>query len=402
MMIHAWQRLLIAAVCAPLALAAEPAVAAPAMAAAPSPPAATRPVDERARLESLCAQVAASFDTARGGFVDRSGAPSESAVELGLALGRGAAGAGWTRRSLATIDWTRALMDTLSGGFVGRRPRSPAEGAAFESRTDVNARRLAVLLAAWRATGDERFRRDAGRVAGFMDRVLLDGRGGFVTAQVGDRHLEPAPNGVAIHAWLDWAAANTDPATRDFALRSIDRVWESCFDPLGVLLRRNGMGDVLAWPQLADQVEMGRALVHSARLCGRAKDLERARALGQVMLAKFEDRARGGFMTQARPKQDGTIHRAARLPVENARAALFLAELAAASGDREFHDAGRRALAAFAEAQEKAGLGAADWALAQRALLDPEAPAPPAWRASAAERPASPQVIRFRPGRRAR
>jgi uncharacterized protein YyaL (SSP411 family) len=207
---------------------------------------------------------------------------------------------------------------------------------------------------------------------------------------------------VAIHAWLSWAAANADPATRDFSLKSIERVWETCFDPLGVLLRRGSMGDVLAWPQLMDQVEMGRALLLSARLCGRAKDLERARGLGQVLLAKFEDGARGGFMTQARPKKDGTIHRAARVPEENARAALFLAELAAASGEREFHDAGRRALAAFAEAQEKGGLGAADWALAQRALLDPEAPEPPAWRASAAERPATPRVMRFRTGKRGR
>jgi len=381
-------------VSAPLALAAEPVVAAPADAAkAPSTAATARPVDERARLERLCDLVAASYDTARGGFVSKAGVPSESAVELGLVLGRDAAGADWKRRSLATIGWTRALMDTVSGGFVTRRPRSAAEGAAFETRTDVNGRRLAVLLAAWRATGDERYRKDADRVAAFMDRVLLDGRGGFVSAQVGDRDLEPASNGVAIHAWLTWAAANTNPVTRDFALRSIERVWETCFDPLGVLLRRNSFGEVLEWPRLADQVEMGRALLLSWRLCGRKKDLERARGLGRVMIEKFEDRVQGGFMTQARPKKDGTIHRAGRDPIENARAVLFLAELAAATSERDFHDAGRRALATLAEAQEKGGLTAADWALAQRALLEPEAPEPPAWRASASEAPAGPRVI---------
>jgi uncharacterized protein YyaL (SSP411 family) len=379
-------------VSAPLALAAEPAVAAPARAGVPSTPATTRPVDERARLERLCDLVAASYDTARGGFVDKGGVPSESAVELGLLLGRDAAGADWKLRSLATIAWTRSLMDTMSGGFVTRRPRSSAEGAAFETRTDVNGRRLAVLLAAWRATGDERYRKDAGRVAGFMDRVLLDGRGGFVSAQVGDRELEPASNGVAIHAWLTWAAANANPVSRDFALRSIERVWETCFDPLGVLLRRGSFGEVLQWPQLSDQVEMGRALVLSWRLCGRQKDLERARGLGRVMIEKFEDRARGGFMTQARPKKDGTMHRAGREAPENARAALFLAELAAATGDSEFRDAARRGWAPFEEAREKAGLAGADWALAQRALLDPEAPAAPNWRA-AVDAQATPRVI---------
>jgi uncharacterized protein YyaL (SSP411 family) len=383
-----YRPLLIALLSAPLAVAAEPAVAAKA-------PATTRPVDERARLQLLADVVAAAYDSARGGFVDKTGAPCEGAVELGFRLGRDATGTDWRRRALTTLVWTRSLMDTVSGGFVARRPKSPADGAAFDTRTDVNARRLALLLAAWRATGDERYRRDAGRVAGFMDRVLLDGRGGFVAAQVGDRDLVPAANGVAIHAWLEWAASNTDRAQRDFAIRSIERVWEVCYDPLGVLLRKSSMGDVLVWPQLSDQVEMGRALVLSARICDRPKDLERAKGLARIVIEKFEDREKGGFMTQARPKKDGSIQHAGRDPAENARAALFMAELAAATGDPAYHEAGRRALAAFDATQAKAGLGAADWALAQRALLEPETPEAPAWRA-AAEPPATPRVVRFK------
>jgi uncharacterized protein YyaL (SSP411 family) len=386
---------------APLALAAEPAVAGPATdAQARRSSATTSPVDERARFAALSNLVAASYDTVRGGFVDKTGVPSESAVELGLALGRETEAIEWKRRALSTVGWTRSLMDTISGGFVTRRPRNTSEGAAFETRTDVNGRRLEVLIAAWKATGDERYLKDAGRVAGFMDRVLLDGRGGFVAAQVGDRDLMPSANGVAIHAWLTWAAANSDPVARNFATKSIERVWETCYDALGVLLRRTSFGEVLAWPQLADQVEIGRALILSSQLCGRPGDLDRARALGRVVIEKFEDRAKGGFMTQARPKKDGTIYKAAREPGENARAALFFADLAAATGDKEFHEAGRRALAAFAEAQEKPGLAAADWALAQRALLEPEMPEAPAWRASALKGPEAPRVIRF--GRKVR
>lgn len=390
--------ILIAVLFAPLALAAEPAVS------APLPPASARVADERARLDRLCDQVVAAFDSARGGFVDRSGAPSESAVELALALGHEGAGAGWRRRALTTVDWTGSLMDTVSGGFVTRTSRSTAEGAAFDMRTDVNSRRLSILIASWKETGDERYLREAGRVAGFMDRVLIDGRGGFVSAPVGDRDLEPAANGVAIRAWLAWAAADGDPRKRDFALRSIERVWETSFDKLGVLLRKNNVGEVMMWPQLADQVEMGRALVYAWRLCHRERDLERARGIGQVLIAKFEDPEHRGFMTQARPKKDGTIRNAPCDPEENAKAALFMAELSAATGDAGFHEAGRRALAAFEKqlAKQKSGFLAADWALAQRALLAPEVPEPPAWRAAAVEPPAQPRVIIFKPRRAGR
>jgi uncharacterized protein YyaL (SSP411 family) len=376
---------------APFALAAEPAVAASARPAKPQP----APAEDRALYERLCAQVAASYDTARGGYVDKSGLPSESAVELSLRLGRDRAHPEWKERALATLAWTRALQDTMSGGFVARRPKSPADGGAFDTRTDINARRLEALVSAWQATGDASWRRDAEQVARFIDRILLDGRGGFVAAQVGDRTLEPAANGVAIHAWLAWGASSGTRGVRDFSLRSIERVWETCFDPTGVLLRRGDLGEVIIWPQLADQVEMGRALVLAWHLCGRPRDLDRAKHLGQLLIEKFEDKEKGGFMTQARPRKDGTIRRADREADENARAALFLEELTNASGDRRYHDAARRARVAFAKELEEAGTGAADWALALRAALTPETPAAPVWQ-TAAEPPATPQVIIFR------
>ena len=390
--------ILIAVVFAPFALAAEPAVS------APLPPASARPVDEQARLERLCDQVAASFDSARGGFVDRSGVPSESAVELALALGHDAAASPWRQRALATIDWTHTLQDTMSGGFVTHASRGGVDATVFEMRTDVNARRLMLLLTAWKETGEGRYLRQANLAAGFADRVLVDGRGGFVAAQVGDRELVPAANGIAIRAWLAWGAVDRDPYKRDFALRSIDRVWDTDFDPLGVLLRRGSMGEVLMWPQLIDQVEMGRALVHAWRMCGREKDLQRARALGQVLLAKFEDREHGGFLTQAHPKKDGTVRGADRDPRENAQAALFMAELSAATSDATFHEAGQRALAAFEKqrAKDKSATVAADWALAQRALLAPDLPEATAWRAAAAAPPAQPRVTIFRQPRRPR
>lgn len=357
-------------------------------------PSAPPPADDRERFARLCTQVRAAFDSARGGLVAKDGRPSESAIEIGLRRN----GEAETDRAQAlhTLGWTVAtLMDTMSGGLAERRPASTADGAAFAMRTDLNARRLELLTLAWKGTGDERWRERALKVAGYMDRILLDGRGGFVAAQVGDRGLVPASNGVAIHAWMRWAAATGDPRARDFALRSIDRVWETCHDPVGVLLRRGDFGEVTEWPQLADQVEMGRALLFSWKACGRAQDLVRARALAQMMVDTFEDRERGGFLTQAQVKKDGAVRRAARDPVENARAALFLAELGAATQEAPWGAAMRRTLVAFERDQEKAGLDAADWALALYAVLQPERMAPTAW-VSAPEAPQAPSVVRFK------
>jgi len=351
------------------------------------------PRDDRATFDRLAAHVAASWDSARGGFVSKDGAPSESAVELGLLLGHEKDGGEWSRRALATIDWARALQDTVSGGFVSRPPRGGEDLDAFAMTTDVNGRRLTNLVAAWHATGDPQYRRDAQRVAGFVDRQLIDGRGGFIAAPVGDRNLEPAANGVAIHAWLDWAAATGDPMLRDFALRSIERVWTTCFDSRGVLLRRGDFGEVVMAPQLMDQVEMGRALVLSASLCGRPQDLQRAGLLARAMVQGFLDAKRGAFMTQAWPKKDGTIRRAPCRAGENARAALFLAELAAASGVELARQAARSAWAAFAADADDKNFDAADWALAFRTLDTPRTIVRPTWQVAAGEPSPGPTIL---------
>ncbi|MBI1797642.1 MAG: hypothetical protein HYR74_11415 [Candidatus Eisenbacteria bacterium] len=357
------------------------------------------PRDDRDRLHRYIARIDAAYDTSRGGWVGKDGRPSESAVALAFRLARdaGAAGDGaWTARALATVAWTAQLQDSMSGGFTDRRQRSTAEGGAFEMHADVNGRRLEDLVIAWRTTGDDRWRRDAARVVNYCDRVLLDGRGGFITAQVGDRTLQPAANGIAIHAWLAWASATGDPRPRDFALRSLDRVWGTGMDEaLGVLIRRDDFGAVAAMPQLADQIETGRALLFAAQACGRAQDMVRARALAEVVLAKFADTERGGCFTQASPRKDGTIRRAARNPGENARAALFFAELGAATGEARWSDAARRTIAAFDHDIEKTDLDAADWALALETLLAPEAPAPPVWQNAVNATPHQPAVVKF-------
>jgi uncharacterized protein YyaL (SSP411 family) len=357
------------------------------------------PHDDRERLARYVDHVAAAFDSSRGGFVAKDGRPSESAVALGFRLARdtrAAWGATWTIRALSTIDWTERLQDTLSGGFADRAPSSDAEGEALGMRADVNGRRLENLVTAWQATDDPRWRRDAARVVDYCDRVLLDGRGGFVTAQIGDRTLEPAANGIALHAWLAWASATGDARPRDFALRSIDRIWTASFDPAGVLVRHGDFGDVTVMPQLADQVEMGRAMLYASQICGRAQDLVRARTLATTIVERFTDPETGAFMTQASAKKDGTMKRAARDAQENARAALFLAELGAATGETNWLEAARRAIAAFDKGLDKSGLDAGDWALALQALLSPESPTRPVWQTAVVERASQPPVMRFK------
>ncbi len=354
------------------------------------------PAADRAAFDPLVARTDAAWDSSRGGWVDGDGVPSTGAVTLAFTFDDDA----WKARALSTAEWMMAtLRDTVGGGYLNSARDSEAHSGAMKKTTDVNARRLEMFLMLERETGNPVFRREAARVADYMDRVLLDGRGGFVPGQGGDRDLVGDANGAAIHAWLQWAVAKNDRGVRDFALKSLDTVWEHCFLG-GPLVRRDTFGDLASKPMLADQVEMGRAYALAGRLAGRPRDRQRAVALGDVVLQCFEivdkKKGRGGFYTRAE-MNDGVAKGDGKDPGLNARAVLFLAELSHLTGDAKYADAARRAVAAFTPKFEKSDVVAADWALGVRALSVDDTPEPPAWVAETSSKPAErPKSKRYR------
>lgn len=334
--------------------------------APPAPPAAPAgdPAD-RALYERLCAQVASLYDSTRGGFVRKDGRPSEVAIELALA--RGADGDTLALgRALATLRWMHGLLDTVGGGYVEGVRDLDIRSDAFEKRTDSNLSRL-DLLARVAARPGEPFAKDARAVVDYAERLLVDPLGGFATAQIGSRDLEPESNGIALRGWWRWAVATGDPRRRDFAFKSHDRLWKDCRDDDLGLVRRNTWGKIREPSLLADQAEIGRAFVFGWQAAGRDSDLARARAIGTHVREHFEDLKQGGFRSEYAYERFGHSRRGARPFEDNAVAARFLAELGAATADTSWTNAARRAWGAFGKQFDKPKFETAAWALAVRA-----------------------------------
>jgi uncharacterized protein YyaL (SSP411 family) len=324
---------------------------------------------DRALYDQLCAQVAASYDSSRGGFV-AGDVPHSGAVELALALARDG-DLDWGQRALLTMDWTWALYDSVGGGYYQAMSNTEKSATKFEKRTDSNSLRLENLIDAWHVTGDREYKIRGRQVIDYFDRVLMDGRGGFVQGQYGGQLMFGQANGYAIHAWLRWAGLTEDKRRIRFAQVSLDRVWEiSWVDDLG-LMRRDELNDIMMTPRLVDQVEFGRASLLSAQLSGRRLDLERAIILGRMVVERYQDPETKGFYFQAVPNDKGGVKKAKRHMDENARAALFLCELSAYTGDGRYREAARAAWLSFGDKLEKLDLDAADWALAIRASFAP-------------------------------
>src|SRR5262249_50981446 len=150
------------------------------LATRPGPPSAAR---DAARLEHLYGTVAASYDSSHGGFVTRGQAPDESAIELAFALGRELGDPLWTARAQRTVSWMDGLYDSTGGGFFQSLKDANHMETSFEKPTWANARRLENVIEASQRDGGDGQGAVAAHVADFMDRVLSDGRGGFVAGQ---------------------------------------------------------------------------------------------------------------------------------------------------------------------------------------------------------------------------
>lgn len=359
------------------------------------------PPADQARFDAMWNTVVAAYDTSRGGYVTKDGTPIETAMELSLRMGVEGQDPEATDRAIRTLEWTIGLFDSVGGGFLSRARDADPGTASFDKMTLPNSRRLELLVDATTLTGSERYRRFGAQTVDYFDRVLLDGRGGFVHGQVGDRQLIPESNGAAIRAWLEWGAVVGNVRFRDFAWKSLDRSWEECWMGTPGMVRRGFFGELTEAPRLVDQIEMGRAYLIAAHLAGREVDLARAIEIADTMLLVYQDPEKGGFRTRATANRKGIIRKAGRELDENARAARFLAELAAVAGQSRYRDAARRTLDSFTKEYEKASvLEAAEVALAIRAIASPDLPPRPEWKEPVSKRERTARSTRFKLKRR--
>src|SRR5262245_18976720 len=122
-------------------------VAAPAAAKSKSKAAPLGPVDVHAVHDQLTPQIAATYNTSRGGFVTKRGEPMESSVEFALQIARERPNDVWGSEGLKTVDWMMSLIDSVGCGFLGAG--SDAAVARIEKQTVPNARRLENLIDAY-------------------------------------------------------------------------------------------------------------------------------------------------------------------------------------------------------------------------------------------------------------
>ncbi|RRA49668.1 thioredoxin domain-containing protein [Acidipila sp. EB88] len=200
-----------------------------------------------------------------------------------------------------------------------------------------------------------------------------------------DRTLYTGWNAMAVSAYLAAADALERPATRDFALRTLDRLLDQGWDAAAKQLRHvvayaDGHTPARFAPAVLDDYAL---MIHACLDAWQATASLRYYAAAEELVAsmvdRFADRANGGFFdtaqgtgellgalrTRRKPLQD------APTPAGNPSAAAALLRLAALNDDQNLRDLAEDTLECFAGIVEQFGLYASSYGLALERLLLP-------------------------------
>jgi hypothetical protein len=264
-------------------------------------------------------------------------------------------------------------------GVLGDMHHNPAKNVLHMNQT------LEELAAQSGMSADElRTLRDSSR------RKLLAARDLRPTPFI-DRTLYTGWNAMAVTAYFEAAQVLRLDSTREFALRTIDRLLTEAWDGDQTLSHVIAYGDAQPASEdasermvpgtLDDYAFTVNACIDAWFAGGEMKYYRAAAKLADAMIARFYDRAAGAFFDAAledgaaplgalgarrKPLQDSPT------PAGNPTAASALLRLEALSGRREYREIAEETLASFAGIVEHFGLYAGSYGLAlERLLADP-------------------------------
>jgi uncharacterized protein YyaL (SSP411 family) len=334
----------------------------------------TPPNGDLADVEpAMVDQIRAAFDEEFGGWGTDVKFPLPNA--LGFALGRD------TDRATRTLEAIHAhLHDTYGGGFYRYAETRDWSRLHREKLLDEQAALVRAFADGYLHTGKETYRDAAIATVDYLTTDLWTGEafagsqagGDYYTLSASEREAADPPhvdetvfadrNGLAVDALLRVHAYTDHGAARRCAERALDTIRDLTDDGAVTHYRPpEGDADESASGLLVDQARVLRGLVTAAQVLGPAGSLDEARAVADHALATLRD---GGAFHDGPTEGPGLLNRPLYPLDANAELADALVDLSHLTGEAEYREPAREALAAFAGAADRMGVEVAGYATA--------------------------------------
>jgi uncharacterized protein YyaL (SSP411 family) len=344
-------------------------------------------------INEILGEVANNFDPVYGGFGTQPKFPNTEAHELALMKYHYSGNREFLRIVSVTLQnvGRSGMYDKEMGGFFRYSTLRDWSVPHFEKMCEDNAKWLQLYLHAYQATGESFYADIARGIIDYVNTWLSDQKNGcFYGSQDADeeyyklnkagRTKAKPPyideniytnwNAMMICAFLEASFALGDMHTREYALKSLDRLLALNYKP-GEGMYHFYDGQPKLQNQLADQVQTAKTLCNAYECTGDRESLELAEELMETAARKLFDSEHGGFFDMmVDPNAPGFLSKPAKPLEENSLAVRVLTKLFHLTGKEKYRKQAEKTLTRFVEIYPQFGFMAAEYALAADAFLN--------------------------------
>ena len=351
----------------------------------------TRVMDADATLDRILEHVFETYDEEFGGFGTEPKFPLTAPILLALDIYKGSGDERMRSIAETTLDAMAdgGLYDEVDGGFFRYATTRDWQLPHDEKLLDVNAALLSLYVRAAEVLESDRYRTLAAALVRYAGIWLADPDGGWWGSQSADRDYYALPtadarraarppavddtlyagwNSAMVSAHLQAAQLLADSSTGEAAMASLERIFSRCYAPGGGIAHYfDGHAQIRGL--LDDQVLAIEAALDAYEATGNITYEMVAEEVGHFMVRTLWDGEEGGFIDRASPgeAEDVGLLRTRLKPfVSNCEAARVLLRLDAHSGNHEFGEKARAALALMHPLAANRGPQSAHYLLAVR------------------------------------
>jgi uncharacterized protein YyaL (SSP411 family) len=344
-------------------------------------------------VDEILGDIANNFDPIYGGFGSQPKFPNTEAHELALLKYHYSGNREFLRIPALTLQNVSrsGTYDREAGGFFRYSTLRDWSVPHFEKMCEDNAKWLQLYLHAYQITA-EAFQADIARgVIDYVNTWLSDQENGcFYGSQDADeeyyklnkaerartetpfidKHIYTNWNAMMTSAYLEASFTLGKSATREFALKSLERLLSLNYKP-GEGMYHYYDGQPQLENQLSDQVQTVKALCSAYECTGERKFLELAEELMEIATRKLYDAEHGGFFdTVVDANSPGFLSNPAKPIEDNSAAALVLTKLSYLTGKEAYRKQAEETLKRFVEVYPHFGFMAAEYAIAVDTFLN--------------------------------
>jgi len=344
-------------------------------------------------VDEVLGEVANNFDPVYGGFGSQPKFPNTEAHELALTKYHYSRNREFLKLVTLTLQnvGRSGTYDRETGGFFRYSTLRDWSIPHFEKMSEDNAKWLQLYLHANQITGEKFYADIARGIIDYVNEWLSDRENGCfygsqdadeeyykltkterstVTAPFVDKHIFTNWNAMMIFSYLEASFILNDMATREFALRSLEKLMELNYRA-GEGMYHYHDGHPQLRDQLSDQVQTARTLTCAYECTGDSKFLDLAEGLMRVAVNQLYDSEHGGFFDSVvNSKAPGFLSKPAKPLEENSTAARVLTKLFYLTGREEYRNRAEATLKRFVNIYPQFGFMAADYAIAVDSFLN--------------------------------